>query len=108
MAGCHMRELISEIFAVEEEGRRLLSEARARADSVVADAKKKAAELSAASLAAAREEAARVLNEALAEAEREKAALLAAAAAEAERELSPGAEKLRAAARLAADRVLGK
>lgn len=82
-----MRETLEKIFAAEEEGRRLIAEARLRARDIAAGAARKAAALSGALLEEARARAARELAAARAAALEEKRAALSAAAAAAERDL---------------------
>jgi len=78
----HMRELIEEILAAEEQGSRQAAAAKARALEIKGEAKKKAAALLAAGREEARAAADRAAAEAGAAALREKAALLEAASVE--------------------------
>ena len=82
-----MRDVVQKVIATESEARGIVETARAEADRILSEARKKGQDTVEQARQAAFAEAGRIVETAVAEAEREKQGLLVQAAAEIERDI---------------------
>lgn len=82
-----MRDVVQKIVATENQGKRIIEEARAQADRVLAEARKQAQDISMKAYQDAGRQAQEIVNEAVREAEDQKRESLAKASEAIEREV---------------------
>ncbi len=101
-----MKDAVERVLKVEAEGKRLLAEARLKAERILLDAESRAREMEEAALRSAGEKAARIREERLRESEAQRERLLAEVQAGIERERREKEPLIDEAVRKALDSLL--